>query len=97
MLQNTPSSGIGHPVHGRTNKFVSPSYSDDEDDDDLVEDDDEQRAFWDECDQVAKKNPAPARAETKTAGSAAGSVGGAEGSTKGGEKGKKKADKNEVL
>lgn len=55
-------------------------------------DDEEGKAFWDECDLVAKKNPAPSRGVTKTSGG-----GGGSGSGEKEDRGKRKGtDKEEV-
>ena len=86
--------------HGRTKKYVSSSYSDDDDDDDegKIDDEDEHKAFWDECEQVAKKNPAPSKAAVATRPGGGNGSSGMGGSTSksGGDRGRKKTDKNEV-
>lgn len=52
---------------------------------------DEERAFWDECDKVAKKNPVPSRDVAKTD-----SNGGTKGDRGGGGNKKKANDRDEV-
>ena len=74
----SPGSGR-NPLQSQPKKPLPASYPDDNEEED--EEEVEQQAFWEECEQVAKKNPAPSKA------------GGGVVSGKGNEKGKKISDK----
>jgi len=83
--------------HGRPKRFTSSSYSDNEEDEGKI-DEDEHKAFWDECEQVAKKTPAPTKAPVVSRSGGGSASSGMAGSTSknGGDRGRRKADKNEV-
>ena len=85
-VQNiSPSSSGGHPPQSRSSKPIPSSFSDNEEEEE-EEEEEEQHAFWDECEQVAKKNPAPSKGITKAGG----------GPGKGNDRGKKNVGKDEV-